>query len=378
MTSRFAIPAKFRRRETTAVVLVAVCALLPARAVAQSSEPLQLEWDAPPGCPTEQQVRDRMRQLAGSAKSSGARLRAEATVTRGDDGKLRLKLTVHAGNLKGERHIEGKSCDDLAGATAVALALLLQSEAPLSERDLVGRENADAESSPSEPSRGETATQDGQTASPQPGSAEEAPKPAAQSPKPPATTTEPERSQAPTSNVEARPVRRWRALIQAPSVAFGLGPLPGPSYGLALAFGVSLYRWRFSVAGSGWLRQALTANDQPGVAANVDRLTARIRGCRAIVVAPLEAGPCLTFAVEHISARGLGAHVAPRTANATWVAAGLGVQARLHVTSSVGLAGGIDVEIEASRPKISIDGVGSVGQLEPGAVTMTLGPEWIL
>jgi hypothetical protein len=321
-----------------------------------------------------------VRQLAGSAKSSAAPLRAEATVTRGDDGTLRLKLVLHAGNLTGERYIDGKSCADLAGATAVALALLLQSKAPLNERDLFARESPGAESSRSEPSSEERPTQDDQTSSPKPASvAHEPPKPEAQPPsKPPPLSSESERSKRPAANVEVRAARRWRMLFQAPTAALGLGPLPRPSFGIGFAGGVSLDHWRLLAAGSAWLRQELTTSDQPGLTANVDRLSAGIWGCRALVLSPLEAAPCFTFAVEHISARGQGEHVAPRTANATWVAAGVGVQAGVRVAPWLGLSAGIKAEIETSRPRISIEGVGNLGQLKPAAVTITVGPEWIL
>src|SRR5213078_3096462 len=116
--------------QSASMIAALVALLAPTRALAQSSEPpLDLHWDAPAGCPSERYVRDRIRKLAGSARSTDAPVRAEATVTRSDDGQFHLDLAVHVGDLVGARKIDGRSCEDLAGAAAVALALLLRSSA---------------------------------------------------------------------------------------------------------------------------------------------------------------------------------------------------------------------------------------------------------
>ena len=126
MTSRSVPRADRRRYGGSATILGAlVASFAPARALAQSSEPLELHWEAPAGCPSERHVQDRIRKLSGSSRATDAPVRAEATVTRSDDGKLHLELVVHAGDLVGARNIDGSSCEDLAGAAAVAFALLL-------------------------------------------------------------------------------------------------------------------------------------------------------------------------------------------------------------------------------------------------------------
>jgi hypothetical protein len=370
MTSRSAAPAEgLRGTAARAAALVALCALvLPVRARAQSPEPVELSWDAPPGCPHAREVRDRIRQLAGASKSSGTPLRAEATVSRNDDGRLHLKLVVHAGNLVGERNIDGKSCADLAGATAINLALLLNASEPLSESALAGSEQPGSASSAgaaAASSFGDARKQDAAGTSSQPAPAPK-PEPQAQAP----------HAQAPAD--DAATTRRWRALIELPFASLGIGPLPRPSFGLSLGGGVSLERWRFLAETNAWLSQQLRPSDHPGLGAKVGRIVASLRACRAVVPGRFELAPCLHVSVDHIWARGTGANVASRTAATTWVAVGAGAQARLYLAQWFSLVGEVDAQIETARPRISIDGVGYVGQLAPAAVTLRLGSEWIL
>ncbi len=328
-------------------------------------------------------MRDRIRKLAGSSKSSGPLLRAEATITRNDDGRLHLRLVVRTANLVGERNIDGKSCADLAGATAINLALLLNSPEPLSQSALAGSERpgptsstgAAAGSSSGSARNGHAGTRASE-ATPAPTAQ---PSPARETQPAPATKASPEpqapRVQTPSDGAGA--TRRWRALIQLPLVSLGIGPLPHPSYGLSLGGGVSLARWRFLAEGNAWLRQQLMSSDHPGSGANVDRIDASLRSCWAVLPGRFELAPCLSVSVDHIWARGTGAYVAPRTAETTWVAVGAGAQVRLRLAQWLSLVGEVDAQIETARPLIAIDGIGNVGQLGSAAVTFRVGTEWI-
>jgi hypothetical protein len=305
-------------------------------------------------------VRDRIVKLAGSSHGAEAPLRAEARITRQEDGKFHLDLVVHAGALVGTRHIEGSSCEDLSGAAAVALALLLRSSAPLSEGDLAGHDTG------APPSSGNDASGTSETG-------REDAKPSDQA----RPTPEVARPSAPSSN-EARRARRLHALLEAPLGVFALGPLPEPSFGVAVAGGVSFERWRFLVEGTVWRTEHLTASDEPSIGADVHHFTAGLGACWAMLPGRLELSPCAVVTVEHLSARGTGEHIASRSANSTWLAAGIGVQARWRLVSWFGLFGGVSGQIEGSRPVIAIDGVGRLGQTWPASLTVMVGPEWIL
>ncbi|HTA89685.1 MAG TPA: hypothetical protein VK745_08925 [Polyangiaceae bacterium] len=338
-------------------LLCALGLIWPARALAQDAQPVELRWDAPDGCPSSAAVLARVRQLAGPTKTTGAELRAEATISQPSDGQLHLRLVIHAGNLVGVRNIDGASCKDLAGAAAVALALLLSSQEPLSERELTG-----------------SATNQNPTNSAKPRTDPENPAPSV-APPPPAP--KPSNSRAPST--EATPPRAQRGLLLAPFGALSIGPLRQPSLGLGLAAGASFERWRVLAQGTLWSRQHATATnllDEYG--ADLDRFGIGLRGCRNLSSGRFELAPCLTVSLQHLSARGNGAHVTPLSNDATWIAAGVGLRLGVLVAPWLRLVAGIDGEVETSRPEIGIADIGSVERLLPVAATITVGPEWIL
>ena len=115
MTSRSALPSS--RCRAWAQVAAASCLLVQlssTRAQAQPTQPVDLEWSAPADCPRSEDVQARISKLAGTRKWSAVPLRAEAVVVRKDDGRLHLRLVLHAGELVEERNIEGSSCSALA------------------------------------------------------------------------------------------------------------------------------------------------------------------------------------------------------------------------------------------------------------------------
>src|SRR5262252_2683831 len=91
------------------VVLLAACATGVAPAAAQPRSGLDLRWEAPAGCPQENEVRHRIRSVAPSLESPDRHLRAEGTITR-TDGRYRMKLVVSDDRTSGERIIESTSC----------------------------------------------------------------------------------------------------------------------------------------------------------------------------------------------------------------------------------------------------------------------------
>ena len=95
---------------------------------------VELHWVAPARCPGAEDVRARVRRLLGSdaaGASSGERLVAEGTVVEAS-GHYRLSLKVRqpdAQPAEVTRVVESMSCDGLAGAAAVILALFARGEA---------------------------------------------------------------------------------------------------------------------------------------------------------------------------------------------------------------------------------------------------------
>src|SRR6478609_3649386 len=203
-------------RRFAAVLLCAFGLVYSGRARAESAAPIELKWNALEGCPSADSVLARVRKIAGTTRATGNTLRADATVTQPSDGLFRLRLAIQYGNLAAVRNIEGKSCKDLAGAAAIALALLLSSEEPLSERDLAGTAASSAEPGNSS-TPGSSASSSGNQNPNALGTPPQASSASARSPEVTPST--------PPSNAEVEPARRWHVLLWAPVGSLGIGPM---------------------------------------------------------------------------------------------------------------------------------------------------------
>jgi hypothetical protein len=331
----------------------------PLRAGAEPNDLVSLDWSAPAECPRVEEVQARIRKLAGSLTSK-AKPRANATITRKEEGGLHLRLAMQSENSTGERNIDGKSCNDLAGAAAVALVLLLQSGDASAQAELRADAPLDDEARRSERARAEQARAEQARAEQAKSSA--------------AANSQSAAAEASEDLDDSRP-RRF--LVQLPGVALGVGPVPGVSWGVAGAAGVSLERWRLLAGATLWRKRQASASDgfeQYG--ADISHVTGQLLACRAVVASRFEVAPCATVSVQHVSARGTGAHIAPRTARATWLAVGVAAQARARVSSWFSLALGLGGELETARPRLSLESLGKVEQLLPVAANFTLSTEW--
>lgn len=354
------------------LLVLGVCA--PTAARAQPRDPIDLEWTAPAECPRIESVRARLRKLAGPLKSTGNTLRAEATITRNDDGGLHLRLLVRSGSLAGERNMDGKSCSALAGAAAVTLVLLLHSSEPLTENDLAGTSNTAPAGGQSKSDASTNGAASNPAATDRSATRQDPIRATPSAPTPP--DQHPSR---PAPGPDARPERRWHVLLQLPQVELGLGPLHQPSVGLAIAAGAALDRWRFLAKGSLWFSQHATAsNADQQYGADIDRQAITLLTCRGVPLSSgFELSPCLSLAVQHLSARGTGVHVGPQTGTATWFAIGAGAQGRVNVAPWLRLVLGLDAQLQVAQPSLSVDEIGPVERLLPVALLTTLGPEWI-
>jgi len=345
--------------------------LVCAPALAQPAAGLTLHWSAPAGCPQQSDLRDRIHKLTGSTTSTTA-LQAEGTITRTDSAHFHLRLITRSGKLAGERNLVATSCENLSGAAAVSLALLLRSEEPLREGDLGAQPIAGTTPGTGQQSTPTPAGGDATKGSEKTRVNDSAPTSASAS----ATTTSTEDDDVPERPSNGSE-RRWQILGQLPLVGLGFGPLPKPSWGVAFATGIAFEDWRFLLGGVVWRRQNLATDEFPGYGADVDRLTGTLKACRAWRRSAWEVAPCLVLSIEHISARGTGAGISSRSDQAAWLGVGAGAQGRLHLASWFSVLLGVDAQLETARPVIAIDGVGNLGQLGAAALTVTLGPEWI-
>lgn len=95
---------------------------------APATRAVELEWQAPPGCPTTEAVKRDVKRLAGSAE--GTALVARAAVTQTADQRWRVAIDL-TGAARGHRTLTADTCLQLARASALIIALAANPEAAL-------------------------------------------------------------------------------------------------------------------------------------------------------------------------------------------------------------------------------------------------------
>lgn len=98
-------------------------------AAGESSDRLVLVWSAPSPCPSQGQLESQVRDLIGTPTEAAARVEATADAWRGEDALWHVAIRTKTGTALGERRVDGESCDAVAQATALILAMSIDPEA---------------------------------------------------------------------------------------------------------------------------------------------------------------------------------------------------------------------------------------------------------
>jgi hypothetical protein len=147
---------------------------------------------------------------------------------------------------------------------------------------------------------------------------------------------------------------------------------------LGVGVGARYASWRFLASGRISAEQTVNApapNNAAG--AELDRWTAELSACYGWRFDAFELAPCVAGALEHVTARGFGEDVVPQAARRAWPALGGGAVMHWYPSESFAFFLGITGYVELSRPELVIEGLGSVGDLEPAALGAAIGAEWI-
>jgi len=104
---------------------VALCVEASARASAQSDAGFAFDWGGPDGCPSSDTVQGEIDKLLGGSAASHSKrlLRVRARVTRGPLWHVVLETAL--GESQGHRTLKAATCDGLANATALIVALMI-------------------------------------------------------------------------------------------------------------------------------------------------------------------------------------------------------------------------------------------------------------
>jgi hypothetical protein len=377
---------------------------------AQTLPGIDLRWKAPATCPSVGDVGARVRRLLGQEAPSGAQtthLIVDGTVTR-VSGRYRLDLTVRQEGKSAEaaRVYESDSCESLAGAGAVTVALLARAagsrgvSAPTPASPSLPAPSALKSHTPPSPS-GMSAPSAGAPAGPHnavspASSPPSSPSAARQETRPPAEpaispTADHEMTERPLSSpppdTTAPPARTlrarsWFAVLDAPLFVSDDGVLPSWTFGAGVKAGARVGRLELLLAATLWLPQndgapSLTSN-AGSYEAHYGRRSGSVEGCYAWPVGRFDFDPCLSFTLESVTARGAGPEVAVQSGQALWLAVVLGARARWAATPWSALFIEPHVAVDTARPIFTIDGVGSLYRAPLATVGIDLGTEWIL
>jgi hypothetical protein len=386
------------------VVAVGVAILGGARSSQGGDLPgISLRWVAPAACPGVEDVRARVHRLlphdfAGAGDGLLAEGAVEATGAHGY--RLTLRVSRRGATGRATRVFESDSCESLAGAAAVTLALLAH-EPRIGEGTEPGGATAPSTtastaapsaSQPPSPAAAATPASAPSTLAPaQPSASAPAPSTPVQaraasapppSTPPPAPPPAPGPKPAPRIESETQapleappsPVSGWT--LGAPLFAVDQGMLPSAAYGFGAAVGVRANRVRLMLTGLLWIPQ-----DSSGAGvytSSYDRRSGELSACYGWPIGTFDFGPCATLTLEDVSAHGTGPEIVGADGHATWLTIGVAARAGWSIQRWAQVFVRPRLALTTSRPTFAIDGVGSLYQVPLVSAGVDLGCEWIL
>ena len=281
-----------------------------------------LEWVAPAGCSSRESVLDAVtRALGPSSTADVGAIRARAVVESSGRG-WRVQLST----ANGERTLSADTCEQLAEAVALILALAIEPAR--------ARVTAPPEERAASPANANANAKDAAT---------------------PAST-------AAGASVLA---------IGAGELA-DLGTMPSAAVGAEIFAAIRVPPLRIEVAGSLWEPQRQTV---PGTSAGGDlTLIAGVaHGCLLPVLDRFELGGCVGAGIDSMSASAFGPILASRGSGAWMVAAGE-ARAGFALLPWLAIHAGFGLHVPLTRPSFVIEGVGQVHRPAPvsGRQALTL------
>lgn len=324
--------------------------------------PVVLRWNAVETCPTEQALRSDVESLAGAPilEDPGAEV-VDAKVTAIESGfALDVARRSASGDTIEARHLEAETCEPLARATALIVAVNV---APLRVSTTVRtweREAAEAKTQPK-----------AEVTKPEP---EREPEPELEPEPTPAPVFEPPPTRTP------RPDRDWKhQLIAGGLGGIGVGSVPVVGGMLAGWAGYAYGPFRLELSGQHTF--ATTQDISQGIAVRASAsgggatfvFAPRLSPIRALIGTGIRAGV--------LQGAGRGARVDPRDASDWWMTVPVIVGAAYPADFWVALRGQAEVWVGLRRPAIEIRADGdSLGEFRtaPVGLSVLIGPEFRL
>lgn len=285
---------------------------------ARGEEPLvDLSWEGPAGCPSTAALHERIGQLLGKRGGISRKVKARATAQQTRDG-WRVSILTEIDGQRGSRSLSAPVCADLAEATALILALMIDPDALV---------NASASATAS--------------ASPAPESASSAP------PSPPPSPTASLLAPAPPASRPFRPV-----------IAAGIG-LGGGVGGLLSLGWMGRSGWLEASGGSG-LSRTFSLPGRPDAGARVwPSVMIEGRGC--VALATPWAWLCGGGTLRRLVVEGFG--VSEPGSAVRWMPGAVGGLRLASVPlASLLVAADLGAEVLLSRPRFVLENAGQAHQ----------------
>ena len=303
-------------------------------ALAVAGNPIELQWDAPPGCPTADEVAREVEGLFGEGGGKGQTVQAEAQVAREGEG-YRLELVVTTRSGRDARSIHDPRCEPLAHATALVVATLMD--------PIAVSEHIEALSNPTPPT------------------VEPPAEPPPRLPEPPSIpppSTEPPPPRATSSDrIDPRPPPRpaFRPSLRLGGF-LGSATLPGLDGGLAVAVGFTRSKLRLELGASYAFPQSQPHPELAAVGLQLQSVTGQLRGCYVPAASRWEFPLCVAGDIGAMLGRGEGSAVLDPT---TEVSLQLSALAEAHVvwraTDRVAVWLGAQGVLNLARPSFTVD-----------------------
>lgn len=303
-----------------------------ALALAGPSEPLEVTWTAPAGCPQGESVQAAIASNLAREDFGDA---LDEVLVRGEivaaSPGWRLNVSVRLPDGAVDRELTADTCDELAAAAGLIIAVALD---PLRVQKV--RAPPQPEPVPTGPPQA--------WANP--------PRPATAEPEP-----EPERPPEPDE-----PPRVFDLRLAA---MLDVGSLPTVRGGAEAGFGV-VGRWfRADASALYWAPRAIRSfGSAPDAGARLQQAGLGARLCLKPELGAFEASSCGGLQGGMSWSRGVGLD-SPQTTALPWLTATAGMEVAWVSRAAVGLFAGVDAQFHLVRPRVNIDGLGEALKVAP-------------
>jgi hypothetical protein len=355
------------RRLAVLVASAVAPALFAAEGSAQTL-PLSLKWSAPAACPTGDDVlREVARQAHVVPGRAPAKLDADARVEPFGE-RWRVELRTSRAGVEGYQTLEDDSCELLARATALVLALSLYEAGEGAEPAPPETDVPRAEPSPRRrPSTSATLPSEATTPEadrPEPAAPPVAPpRPAEPAPSPPLVV----------AVAPAAPPPRARSWALAAEARAQRGPLPATTFGFGVGLDVGGGRWLLRSRFQGTPASEQGSAAAPDIHASYQAWGVSVAPCavarpsRRIVLAG-----CIELDAIVLAAAAVGAPL-DESALAPWYAAGPAALLQMRVWGRAHLAIGGGLGVSLDRPRFALRHLGDVYEVPRFAPSATVG-----